>query len=62
MLDGVILVSDLLCSHKVRFDDADPEQHESETAEAHYVWQYFTVTKNTVRIQRNGCKNCIFLL
>ena len=25
-------------------DDADVEQPESEVAEAHYVWQYFTVT------------------
>ena len=42
---------------EVRFDNADsddPEQPESETAEAHYVWQYFTVTNNTVRIQRNA--------
>ena len=28
-------------------DDADVEQPESEVAEAHYVWQYFTVTNNT---------------
>ena len=27
-------------------DDADPEQPESETAEAHYVWLYLTITNN----------------
>ena len=61
LFNGVFLVSVLkyiffvrTIMDEVKFDDADPEQPESETAEAHYVWQYFTVTNNTVRIQRNA--------
>ena len=42
-------------------DDADVEQPESEVAEAHYVWQYFTVTNNT-EAKKGGSKNaqCMF--
>jgi hypothetical protein len=28
-------------------DDADPKQPGSESTEAHYVWQYFTLTNHT---------------
>ncbi len=35
---------------------ADPEQPESEAAEAHNVWQYFTVTNHT-DAKEGGPKN-----
>jgi hypothetical protein len=37
---------------------ADPEQLESKAEEAHYVWQYFTVTNYTVAKKgrsKNAC-------
>ena len=42
-------------------NDADLEQPESEVVEAHYVWQYFTVTNNT-EAKKGGSKNaqCMF--
>ena len=41
--------------------DADPMQPESEAAEAHYVWQYFTVENHT-EAKKGGSKNalCMF--
>ncbi len=42
-------------------DDADPDQPGSESAEAHYVWKYFTVTNHT-EAKKGGAKNagCMF--
>ncbi len=47
-----------LCSEDGIDDDADPG---IESAEAHYVWQYFTVTNHT-EARKGGAKNagCIF--
>ncbi len=41
--------------------DADPEHPESEAAEAHYVWQFFSVT-NSTDPKKGGSKNacCMF--
>ena len=68
LCDGVNRVSVLkynfVCSHEhgraLGVDDADPEQPESETAEAHYVWQYLTVTNNTAA-RKGGSKNDLCL-
>ena len=44
-------------------NDADLKQPESEVAEAHFVWQYFTVINNT-EAKKGGSKNaqCMFFL
>ena len=41
--------------------DADPQHPESEAAEAHYVWQFFSVT-NSTDPKKGGSKNacCMF--
>jgi len=49
------------CCYGHGINDADLEQPESEVVEAHYVWQYFTVTNNT-EAKKGGSKNaqCMF--
>ena len=44
--------------HDVGGDNEDPENPESEAADAHYVWQYFTVTNNTAA-KKGGSKNAL---
>ena len=39
-------------------DDANPEQPESKAAEAHFVWQYFSLANNTYP-KKGEAKNAV---